>query len=193
MIILLIIVVSSIFSIIAAYKLHKNSDYVTLYKRTKKFCCFDTVPVVHHSLIFKFAENDDNHNELEEYLLTQTTRNMMNRTRGGETTLHIASRSKAHKCTKVLILAGAEIKENSKGVLPNLSDVLQDPDIIKKLSESSVSITTLIKLMTQMKNSAGNYLLEEASRSTFDDLVDLVKDFSHSSTKCVFLGDGYVG
>ena len=53
-------------------------------QNNKRFCCFDTAPVVHRSLLFIFANNNGNCEELEEYLITQNTIEMVNRTQGAQ-------------------------------------------------------------------------------------------------------------
>ena len=142
---LLIVIISSSLSTFAVYQLHRISDYVHLYKISKKFCCFETQPIVHRSLLFRLAEKDENRTQLKEFL-DDSTPDMVNRMRRGETALHISARFGAHDCSVQLLQSQAEIKQNSSGEFP---DLLQSIDMINKLNQSILPPSKFWKLAYQ--------------------------------------------
>ena len=182
LLLLLIVSISSSLASIAAYQLHRISNYVRLYKISKKFCCFQTQPIVHRSLLFRLAEKDENDEQLKEFLDASTS-DMVNRTRRGETALHISTRLGAHKCSVLLIKAGAVVKENSQGQLP---DVLQNIDVINNLEFSNISLLRILLLTNwQRKN------LEH--QESVNRLITRIPEEEIQRKKCLLIGDGNVG
>ena len=194
---LLIVIFSSSLSGLAVYQLHRISDYVHLYQISKKFCCFQTQPIVHRSLLFRLAEKDENHEQLKEFL-DASTPDMVNRMRRGETALHISVRCGSHKCTIKLLQSRskAEIKHNKSGEFP---DLLQNIDVINKLDHSNLSPQLFWKLAYQKLPSetfwklAWQKNLDIESRELEESINQLIKRIKISPKKCGFVGDGAVG
>jgi len=158
--ILLVIGISSVLSLVAAYKLHLVIDYESLYEKTKSLCNL-TEPVVHRGLLMKLA-SEDKHEKLDEVLQTQNTSLMVNRARRGETALHLSA---SHKCTEVLLRNEAVPKENNKGRIPEVAHLLDKfntfDTFMKSLKKKELEQQTVIKMLN-LKNSFGKTPMEMA-------------------------------
>ena len=62
------VLTTTIASCLAAYNLHKISNYYVLWGRTKSFCCFTREPMVHRFMIFGLASDDTNCAKLANFL-----------------------------------------------------------------------------------------------------------------------------
>ena len=135
LVLLLVVFVSTIASCMAAYNLHKMSNYYILWKRTTSFCfgCIPTQPVAHRSLVFALAGDNTNHEDLAHFLgvntqplpanfspppPTEMQIQTVNRARRGETPLHQAAKMGAIQCIWVLRRAGAKLKRDGNGRKP---------------------------------------------------------------------------
>ena len=189
---LLLVIGSTCLSSVAAYQLHKISDYVYLYKISNKFCGFQTKRIVHRSLLFRLSENDRNQVQLAQFLKDSPPA-MINRTRRGETALHISTRAGAHVCSILLLQAKAQIKRNSFGEFP---DLLRNVDLIDKLNQSNITPDWFWKLaykkfpyamfceLARQKNS------ELESNELEQSIIRLAERLQIPPKKCGFVGDG---
>ena len=158
---LALIVITSLLSALASYHLHKISDYIILYKKTKKILfCVPTTPEVHRSAIFRLSKDDANQGELRE-MLERSSRGkkhsnpMVNRPNSeGETLLHNSTMAGANKCTEVLLLAGAIPQRNSNNKFPQIDVHLNNQQVLTKLQSLKEA-----KLLP-------NYILIELKRQT---------------------------
>ena len=182
-IVLTITILSSLLSAIASYKLAKIVDYFTLFRRSKRFLCMKTDPIVHHSLIFKLCISDENEQVLREVLKNRNTtyssylKTIVNMTQQGETALHISTRSKAVQSSLLLLKAGSELKENGDGRLPPILHLAlegNEPEIITQLlknqhlqPEPPYTISTLM----QQKNSEGQTSFQVAAAKRNSNLL----------------------
>ena len=191
----LLLLISTSLSSLALCQLNKISDYVYLYKISKNFFCFQTRPIVHRSLLFRLAEKDENQEQLKEFL-RDSTPDMVNRTRRGETALHISARFGAHECSVKLLQNQAEIKHNSRGEFP---DLLRDIDLINKLNQSILPPQKLWKLAYQKLPAeafwrlAWQTNLDKEASELENSINQYLKKLKFSPKKCVFIGDGAVG
>ena len=192
---LLVVIISTSLSSLAVYQLHRISNYIHLYKISKKFVCCRTRPIVHRSLLFRLAEKDENEKQLKEFL-DDSTPDMVNRTRRGETALHISARFGAHECSVKLLQYQAEIKHNSSGEFP---DLLRDTDLVNKLNQSILPPQKFWKLAYQKLPAetfwrlAWQTNLDKESGELEKSINQYLKHLKFSPKKCVFIGDGAVG
>ena len=116
LVVLLVVVTSTIASCLAAYNLHKISNYYILWERTKSFCCVSREPLIHRSMIFGLVSDDTNCAKLLNFLgldssseqpLTQSQSQAINRARRGETPYDHAITNGATESARILRKAGA--------------------------------------------------------------------------------------
>ena len=155
-----IILVTTLLSTLAAYKLHKISDYETFYERTKTFMGKKTEQFVHHSLVFTFASSDSKGQNLEDILRSRTTHEMVNRVRNGETALHVSTERGADKCTEILLKNKAVPKENYNGNVPEIANFLTNKQILG----------CLLQAVKKQENRYSNYFTIQTS--TRDEISD---------------------
>jgi len=140
---LLIILLSTLLSALASYMLHKSTDYLWLYHSTQTFCCLATEPVVHRSLVFALASDNSKKLKLEEILALQTTNEMANQHRRGETPLHHSLSASAFGCTEILLQWGAVLRPGGKNG--------SKPDLDKVLPSQSEYVLILLDLASKQK------------------------------------------
>ena len=142
---LALVTITSVLSALSSYHLHKVSDYIQLYEKTKTFLfCFPTRPEVHRSVIFSLSKDDANQSQLKEMLERSAPGKknqfnlMVNRpNHEGETPLHNSTKAGASKCTEGLLKAGAIPRKNFEDTFPQIGPQLNNQEILTKLQESS--------------------------------------------------------
>ena len=155
-------------SCFAAFNLQKQSDYLTLWERTKTLCygVISMEPMVHRSLLFDYTKDDSDHVKLTEILAvdevppTPNQVQAVNRTYKGETPLDHALRKGATECARILRKAGAfepteevfSLASHDKNLVKLLEYLDIDP-----LSEESPTKTQIKKANRRL---AGKSLIE---------------------------------
>ena len=192
-----VLAVSTALTIWAVIHLHQVSNYFKFFMKTKRFLCFETKPILHRSTVFALSADKEKEKELRELLETNDTTNCcgstikqdfqteVNRTRQGETPLHVASKANNTEGTIILLKAGAIPKENYENSLPLIDDHLDNPEVLEKLQESKdkqlVPNHILIGLRRQLKGR------EETAQQKI--LLDLVGEGDHLAKCDVSLWD----
>ena len=192
--VLAVLVVSTALAIWASIHLHQISDYVTFFDKTKTFMWVKkTEPVLHRSTIFALSADKDKANQLKEILETGISngkisirfQNEINRSRRGDTPLHVSTRANNVKGTEILLKAGAVPNENYENDLPQIRDHLQNSEILEKLQESKdkgkVPNLVLIALRRQL---GGSELTDQQEK-----LLSLVGEGEYLAKQDVSLWD----
>ena len=102
--ILAVVIISSLFYLLATYRLHRLSDFLVCYRETKTLMWFvPTEPYVHRTLLLKMI-NEGEIQYLEEVLVTTNSLSLNGQDILGNTPLMVACQIGSAACTNILVV-----------------------------------------------------------------------------------------
>ena len=149
-----ILILLNLMSLLASLKLRKIINYVSLYKASRTFLCFETEPVLHRSAVFQLIESDADEDVKLFNEIFNGGKDMspfINRPNSrGRTPLHEACEKQKSRKMLQLLNAGAKSVPDAEGREPKLAEVFIA--IVRSDSEED------LKLIFEGSNLSANFI-----------------------------------